>query len=109
MSPNKFLSVFEDPITFLTKQLSNLSPSQRNAYLSLSHHAVNTGDSQLYLNDTILSVLQTNAINAGPDKVGIFPNTARLNHGCVHAFNAVYSFRAEEKVLGMCFVFVRLW
>lgn len=45
-----------------------------------------------------LATLQTNAISAA-DGIGIFPTTARLNHGCSAAFNAVYSWRDREQVL----------
>ena len=31
--------------------------------------------------------------------IGIFPRMARLNHGCSHAFNSVYSWREDEGVL----------
>jgi len=45
-----------------------------------------------------LAIMQTNAIAAG-NGIGIFPRTARLNHGCSSAFNAVYSWRDREGFL----------
>ena len=45
-----------------------------------------------------LAIFQTNGIQAG-DKIGLFPRTARLNHGCSSAFNAIYSWREKEGVL----------
>lgn len=45
-----------------------------------------------------LAIFQTNSIAAGSNS-GIFPRTARLNHGCSKAFNSVYSWRENEGAL----------
>jgi hypothetical protein len=47
----------------------------------------------------LLAKAQTNAIAAG-DMVGIFPKTARLNHGCSSAFNAAYNWDEGAQELG---------
>jgi hypothetical protein len=47
----------------------------------------------------MLAKAQTNAISAG-NMVGIFPKTARLNHGCSSAFNVAYKWDEEEQELG---------
>ena len=46
-----------------------------------------------------LAIFETNAIGADDDGTAIFPTTARLNHGCSAAFNAVYSWRPSEGAL----------
>lgn len=50
--------------------------------------------------DIPFEIFQTNAISAGQRGTGLFPRTARLNHGCSKAFTAVYSWREAESVLG---------
>jgi hypothetical protein len=52
--------------------------------------------------DIPFEIFQTNAISAGQRGTGLFPRTARLNHGCSKAFGAVYSWRDAEGVLGEC-------
>jgi hypothetical protein len=92
-----------DPVTLLRGHLEALSEAEEASYFKLSHHAsVNKGPKEIdtIQDSVILSIFQTNAIGAGPGKVGIYPRTARLNHGCVGAFNSVYSWREEEGVLG---------
>jgi len=87
-------STHGDPSVLINRTLASLSYAQRGSFFSLSYMP---GDIEGY--DAItLATLQTNAISAG-DGVGIFPNTARLNHGCSAAFNAVYSWRDRERVL----------
>ena len=55
-------------------------------------------DPRVYPEEVALAIFKTNAVAAG-EKVGIFPRTARLNHGCSSAFNAVYSWREKEQAL----------
>lgn len=51
-----------------------------------------------YNEELALAIFQNNAVAAG-ETTGIFPRMARLNHGCSHAFNVVYSWRDNEGVL----------
>jgi hypothetical protein len=88
----------QSPKDIIISLVSQLSPEQRDQFNALSHHA-----HAIAKNDEIpLAKFQTNAISAG-DKVGIFPKTARLNHGCSSAFNVAYSWRNDEQVLGMTY------
>lgn len=97
-----WVPVHEDPVAFLRRHLSKVTKEEEESYWALSHHAVDskTTTSQKYQDEKVLSIFQTNGISAGPDRVGIFPRTARLNHGCVAAFNSVYSWREDEQILG---------
>jgi hypothetical protein len=45
-----------------------------------------------------LAIFQTNAVSAG-EAIGLFPQMARLNHGCAGAFSAVYTWREREGVV----------
>jgi hypothetical protein len=88
------------PTTFLSQRILLLTPSQRESFFALSYipplmdsSSTSPSDGQI-----ALSIFQTNAIAAG-NAVGIFPRTARLNHGCSSAFNSVYSWREGEGVL----------
>ena len=88
----------QSPKDIIISLVSQLSPEQRDQFNALSYHA-----HSIAKNDEIpLAKFQTNAISAG-DKVGIFPKTARLNHGCSSAFNVAYSWRNDEQVLGMTY------
>lgn len=53
----------------------------------------------MYNEEMALAVFQTNSISAADDGAGIFPQTARLNHGCSKAFNSVYNWRSSEAAL----------
>lgn len=105
------ITVTENPIVLLNKHLKTLTPFQVQIYYALSHHAIppkpnpgqkaenDEGAIADYLNQRTLSIFQTNAISTDTD-VGLFPRTARLNHACLGAFNAGYSWRGGEGVLG---------
>ncbi|TDL17705.1 SET domain-containing protein, partial [Rickenella mellea] len=88
------------PISLIRKKLSGLSPSKKQEFFDLSHIPPQSHfpESSEMSDEIMLSKLQTNAIAAG-DAVGIFPRTARLNHGCSASFNSVYSWREREGVL----------
>ncbi|KDQ15709.1 hypothetical protein BOTBODRAFT_285874 [Botryobasidium botryosum FD-172 SS1] len=84
----------ESPTSIIANLVASLSPSARTAFFALAHH-----DTTLPPPAIPLAIFETNAINAGEDGIGIFPRTARLNHGCSSAFNAVYSWRHRENAL----------
>jgi hypothetical protein len=100
---NEKITVETLPIPFLKDKLSNISATQREAYMALSHHATNKESVDQFTDDKIFSIFQTNAISTNPGEVGIFPLTARMNHACVSAFNTVFNWREEEGVLGLPF------
>ncbi|KAI0061647.1 hypothetical protein BV25DRAFT_1805276, partial [Artomyces pyxidatus] len=87
------------PGKLILEKLGNLTPDQLAAFYNLSYvvipHKISPeeGDKQVEI-----SIFLTNAVAAGSN-VGLFPTMARLNHGCSHAFNSVYSWREEEGVL----------
>ncbi|OCB84058.1 hypothetical protein A7U60_g8729 [Sanghuangporus baumii] len=83
------------PAQLLKSRLRNLTPSQRDEYYSLSYVHPGKHLKSLSEDDITLAIFQTNGISAG-DSVGLFPRTARLNHGCSAAFNSVYSWRSRE-------------
>ncbi|KIJ54906.1 hypothetical protein M422DRAFT_152563 [Sphaerobolus stellatus SS14] len=86
-------SISSDPVSFVDAKVRELTEEDRAAFFNLSHADVNIPEEQIPV-----SIIQTNGIAAGSD-VGLFPNTARLNHGCSSAFNSVYSWRSNEGLL----------
>ncbi|KAL5524496.1 hypothetical protein ACEPAF_9636 [Sanghuangporus sanghuang] len=88
-------STDSSPAHLLKSRLRNLTPSQRDEYYSLSYVHPGKDLKSLSEDDITLAIFQTNGISAG-DSVGLFPRTARLNHGCSAAFNSVYSWRSRE-------------
>ncbi|KAL5520000.1 hypothetical protein ACEPAG_1660 [Sanghuangporus baumii] len=88
-------STNSSPAQLLKDRLRDLTPSQRDEYYSLSYVQPGRDLKSLSEDDITLAIFQTNGISAG-DSVGLFPKTARLNHGCSAAFNSVYSWRTQE-------------
>jgi len=88
--------VSTSPKDVLSQALANLSEVELHSFFDLSY--VNAPPMPTTL-DIALAIFQTNAVAAGPGKVGLFPQTARLNHGCGHSFNSVYSWRESEEML----------
>lgn len=89
------------PGALIRSSLALLSPSDRASFYNLSYvnlPAHITPDHPAWDDALALAIMQTNAISAGDD-TGIFPRTARLNHGCSSAFNSVYTWREHEGVL----------
>ncbi|KAG8683108.1 hypothetical protein FRC09_016290, partial [Ceratobasidium sp. 395] len=84
-----------DPRTLIRTTVSSLSQSDQAAFFTLSYAKPNTSTP-----DIPFEIFQTNAISAGSIGTGLFPRTARLNHGCSRAFSAVYNWREDEGVLG---------
>jgi hypothetical protein len=68
--------------------LSGLNSSSRSTFLELSHPSVPRSDIPL-------AIFQTNSVKIGDDAAGIFPLTARINHGCSKAFNSISTWREE--------------
>lgn len=96
------VSVRGSPGSIILSALASLSLRQRDAFYNLSYvnlpeHVVPNTPS--YHEEMALAIFQTNSISAADDGVGIFPSTARLNHGCSGAFNAVYNWRPSEATL----------
>lgn len=90
------------PGSVILHALASLTASQRAAFYNLSY--VNLPENLLpgtpaYNDELALAIFQTNSISAGEHGVGLFPRTARLNHGCSAAFNSVYSYRPREGVV----------
>ncbi|PVF95147.1 SET domain-containing protein, partial [Serendipita vermifera] len=87
-------AIRQSPEDLILSLVSQLSQEKRDQFYSLSYHSKphSTGS------EVPLAIFETNAISAG-DKVGIFPRTARLNHGCSFAFNAAYNWRDSEQEL----------
>ena len=92
------------PVTVSPSQLildlvQRLEPEQAASFYNLSHVNLPQNLSPEESTEQLpLAIFQTNAVAAGPD-VGLFPIMARLNHGCSHAFNSVYSWREREGAL----------
>ncbi|KAG6900388.1 hypothetical protein C0993_011376 [Termitomyces sp. T159_Od127] len=89
----------ESPSAIIASFLREASSHDREAFLDLSYvNFPEDLDPEIYIDEVVLAIFQTNAIAAGTG-VGIFPKTARMNHGCSSAFNAVYTWRDREEVL----------
>ncbi|KAL5501622.1 hypothetical protein ACEPAH_8882 [Sanghuangporus vaninii] len=88
-------SINLSPTQLLKDRLRNLTQNQKDEYYSLSYVHPGKDLKSLSEDDITLAIFQTNGISAG-DSVGLFPRTARLNHGCSAAFNSVYSWRSRE-------------
>lgn len=87
------------PSQLILESVQQLSPDQRASFYNLSHVNLPTNLSpEEFSKVHPLAIFQTNAVAAGSN-VGLFPNMARLNHGCSGAFNSVYSWREREGVL----------
>lgn len=90
----------QSPTTLIYEALGKLNLSQIEAFSDLSYIPPE-GDFETeeeYAQHIPLAIVQTNAVTAG-EGVGVFPQMARLNHGCSSAFHAVYSWREEEGVI----------
>ncbi|KAG8745120.1 hypothetical protein FRC10_008731 [Ceratobasidium sp. 414] len=83
-----------DPSTLIRTTVSSLSQPDQTSFFALSYAKPNVSAA-----DIPFEIFQTNAISAGSIGTGLFPRTARLNHGCSRAFSAVYYWREEEGVL----------
>ncbi|PPQ81272.1 hypothetical protein CVT25_015056 [Psilocybe cyanescens] len=94
------LHVQSSPAVLIAERLQNLSPVKKEAFFNLSYvHFPEDLDPTEHVDRLALAIFETNAVSAGKDTVGIFPNMARLNHGCSSAFNVVYSWRNEQEGL----------
>ena len=90
------------PGSVILHALAGLSPTQREAFYNLSYvnlPAAFEPGTPAYNDELALAIFQTNSISAADQGVGLFPQTARLNHGCAGAFNAVYTYRPREGVV----------
>jgi len=90
----------ESPTALIYLILGTLNKEQLSSFYGLSyiepagkHDTLEEDPSQI-----ALAIFQTNAVSAG-DAVGLFPQMARLNHGCSSAFHAVYTWREHEGVI----------
>jgi hypothetical protein len=99
VSSDDFMAVRVSPTDFIWDQVKVLSDDKKGAFFNLSYVGFPAGkDPAKDKKELALAIFETNAVAAGPH-VGLFPRMARLNHGCSSAFNAVYSWRANEGVL----------
>lgn len=97
MAPHQ---ISESPAAVIAKLLREASAADREAVLNLSYvHFPEGLDPETHPAEVALAIFQTNAVAAGPGGVGIFPQMARMNHGCSSAFNAVYTWRDKEQIL----------
>ncbi|KAJ1307421.1 hypothetical protein OPQ81_001523 [Rhizoctonia solani] len=83
-----------DPSKLIRSTVAALPLTDQTTFFALSYAKPNVSEP-----DIPFEVFQTNAISAGQRGTGLFPRTARLNHGCSKAFGAVYSWRDDEGVL----------
>jgi len=87
------------PSQLILGLVQRLSPEQAASFYNLSNVNLPQNLSpEESMEQLPHAIFQTNAVAAGPD-AGLFPNMARLNHGCSHAFNSVYSWREREGAL----------
>ncbi|CUA76003.1 hypothetical protein RSOLAG22IIIB_02009 [Rhizoctonia solani] len=83
-----------NPSELIRSTVAALPPNDQSAFFALSYAKPNVSAP-----DIPFEIFQTNAISAGQRGTGLFPRTARLNHGCSKAFAAVYSWRDAEGIL----------
>lgn len=83
------------PTEAIGSVLLNLTPEAKERLLELSYVKAPRNPSE---NATALAIVATNGVSVGTD-IGVFPTTARMNHGCSSAFNAVYVWRAKDGVI----------
>ncbi|KAA1479529.1 SET domain-containing protein [Dentipellis sp. KUC8613] len=92
-------TVSSSPAELILNMVRGLSPEQSEAFYNLSYVHLHPGlRPEVRAANVPLAIFQTNAVAAGSG-VGLFPNMARLNHGCSFAFNVVYSWREDKGVL----------
>ena len=90
-----------EPGALISSSVARLTPQQRLAFYNLSYVNLpsNLRQGTTGYNEAVaLAIFETNAVAAG-HQAGLFPRMARLNHGCVFAWNAAYSWREDEGVL----------
>ncbi|KAI0269858.1 hypothetical protein BC834DRAFT_1014364 [Gloeopeniophorella convolvens] len=91
--------IASSPSQLILDSVRKLSPGEAAAFYNLSYVHIPQGLAPEALAEQLpLAIFQTNAVAAGSN-VGLFPTMARLNHGCSHTFNSVYSWREREGVL----------
>jgi len=88
------------PTATVHRALSKLNPEQLSIFHNLSYIEPTGGFNleEEHAHQVALAIFQTNAVSAGGAS-GLFPQMARLNHGCAGAFTAVYSWREREGVI----------
>ncbi|KAG8945844.1 hypothetical protein FRC04_012291 [Tulasnella sp. 424] len=82
----------ENPIQtrkFLKDKMSNLTADQRAEYMSLWYEPATPTQ------DVLRAILMANSYSTH-DSLAVFPNAARMNHGCAGASNVAYSWRKGE-------------
>lgn len=88
------------PEQIVQSAVHKLHKEQLYAFNNLSYIEPPGGfdDNKERSSQVALAIFQTNAVTAG-EAVGLFPQMARLNHGCAGAFSAVYAWREREGVI----------
>ena len=88
------------PALIVQSAISKLNPEQLSNFYNLSYIEPPGGfdPEEERAPQVALAIFQTNAVSAG-EAVGLFPQMARLNHGCAGAFSAVYTWREHEGVV----------
>ncbi|KAF8967087.1 hypothetical protein BDZ97DRAFT_1656788, partial [Flammula alnicola] len=93
------ITVNSSPSLLIAGELQKLPLHEKQAFLDLSYvNFPRDLDPEENPDEVALAIFQTNGVSAG-ENVGVFPRMARLNHGCSSAFNAVYFWREDEKIL----------
>lgn len=90
------------PGSVILHTLAGLTTVQRTSFYNLSYVNLPSNlvpGTPAYNDELALAIFQTNSISAGEHGVGLFPRTARINHGCSSAFNSVYHYRPKEGVV----------
>ncbi|KAG8877453.1 hypothetical protein FRB97_003384 [Tulasnella sp. 331] len=86
-------------------QIGNMTDSNLSAFFSLYYPStvLMADGTQKPINpeeiDMPLAIVQANSLAIEGGMQAVFPKAARINHGCSAAFNAVHSWRADEKKL----------
>ena len=84
-----------DLISPITAAFDTLSPSDQNVFLSLHDFRFPSEQDQNHL----LTIFRSNAYNTGDNRIGLFPETARINHDCRPNAGNWWSEKMQKRVI----------
>ncbi|KAF4631304.1 hypothetical protein G7Y89_g6836 [Cudoniella acicularis] len=82
-------------LTSLQTAFSLLSPPDQSTYLSLHEYRFPSEETQ----DKLLTIFRSNAYNTGPNRIGLFPECARINHDCTPNSGNYWSQKQGKRII----------